>query len=318
MSNGDTAADDVWTVQRILQWTTDFLRQKNIELPRLEAELLLAHARQCPRIRLYTDFEIPLTTEERARMRDYVTRRSRREPLAYITGHREFYGREFLVGAGVLVPRPETETLVDVCLDYLPKSQATLVAEVGVGSGCIAVTLARQRPLCRILATDISTDALTFASENVRTHQVEAQVQLIDGDGLTPFFNHHTAAAAARPRCSEEEDVSPESVSAAPEPVESRSADLSNGAACFDGIVSNPPYLRDEVLQNTAAEIRLHEDPRALVSGEDGLDLVRILIRDAPQILKPGGWMALEVDPQQCATVAELLKAQGFADIHIH
>src|SRR6056297_3242207 len=120
MTDSTASGEDEWTVQRILQWTTNYLRQQNVESPRLEAELLLAHAKNCQRILLYTEFETPLTNDERSRMRDYVKRRAGREPLAYITGHKEFYGREFSVGRGVLVPRPETETLIDVGLELLP------------------------------------------------------------------------------------------------------------------------------------------------------------------------------------------------------
>ena len=127
-SNSDT---DGWTIQRILEWTTGFLRQKGIESPRVEAELLLAFARKCPRIRLYTDFQTLLTEHERSTMRELVQRRARREPLAYLIGSREFYGRSFEVGPAVLIPRPETETLVDVCLELIPQSTSIRIGEVG-------------------------------------------------------------------------------------------------------------------------------------------------------------------------------------------
>ena len=139
MTDSAAATNDEWTVQKILQWTTGFLSQKGVESPRLEAELLLAYARKCARIKLYTDFETLLTEVERATMRELVKRRAQREPLAYLTGRREFYGRDFAVGPGVLVPRPETETLVDVCLDLIPKEQVVRVCEVGFGSGGIQV-----------------------------------------------------------------------------------------------------------------------------------------------------------------------------------
>ena len=280
MSDTKTSAEDVWTVQRILEWTTEFLGSKHVESPRLEAELLLAHARSCPRIRLYTDFETPLTDDERARMRDFVTRRARREPLAYITGRREFYGRDFAVGAGVLVPRPETETLVDVCLERISRTSPATVCEVGFGSGCISITLARQRSQCEVWASDISDTAMKFASENVRKHEVESRVHLVAGDGLTAI----AMATDAR----------------------------------FDGIVGNPPYLRQDELNTLEPEVRKFESPEALVSGEDGLDLVRELISTAPKMLKHNGWMALEVDPAQCLSVVRLFEAAGFTNATIH
>jgi release factor glutamine methyltransferase len=280
MSDSTAPTDDVWTVQRILQWTTDFLRQKGVESPRLEAELLLAHARNCQRIRLYTDFESHLKDNERARMRDFVKRRARREPLAYITGQKEFYGRDFTVGSGVLVPRPETETLVDVCLEKISIHRATLVCEVGFGSGCIAVTLAKQRPSLRVSATDVSSHALKYAAGNVTNHGVQHKVTLCEGDCYNPL----PAEQAGR----------------------------------FDGIVSNPPYIRAAELALLSPEVTIHEPQIALVSGEDGLLLVRRLITEALGWLTEEGWMALEVDPAQCEMVAGLFTETGFATTAIH
>ena len=280
MSDSTAPTDDVWTVQRILQWTADFLRQKEVESPRLEAELLLAHARNCPRIRLYTDYETPLADDERARMRDFVKRRAGREPLAYITGRREFYGRDFAVGSGVLVPRPETETLIDVCLEHIPGDQAVNICEVGFGSGCIAVTLAKQRANVSVFATDVSTHAMKFATENVGNHEVEQQVTLCEGDGFSPLSRD-------------------------------------NGRR-FNGIVSNPPYIREDEIATLLAEVADHEPREALVSGADGLVLARRLITEAVDWLTEDGWMVLEVDPAQCETVAALFREAGFAKTAIH
>ncbi len=279
MTDSAAATNDEWTVQKILQWTTGFLSQKGVESPRLEAELLLAYARKCARIKLYTDFETLLTEVERATMRELVKRRAQREPLAYLTGRREFYGRDFAVGPGVLVPRPETETLVDVCLDLIPKDQAIRVCEVGFGSGCICVTLAKQRPKLTLVASDLSEAAMSFASRNVADHHVEKQVSLVAGDAF--------------------------------EPVRALSAEL------FDGIVSNPPYIREDELAGLAPEVAQHEPREALVSGTDGLHLIRTLIADAPTMLTPGGWMALEVDPSQCEPVGRLFESAGFEGVKV-
>jgi len=268
-----SASADVWTVRRILEWTTGFLKQKGVESPRLEAELLLAHARQCQRIRLYTDIDEELTDAQRVQMRESVQRRAKREPLAYIIGTREFYGRRFEVGPGVLIPRPETETLVDTCLERIPKDQPRTVAEVGFGSGCIAITIARQRPLCKVTATDVSARAMEIASRNVQQLEVSDRVTLLSGDVLEPL--------------------------------------LADGAM-FDGLISNPPYIRDDERESLAPEVSQHEPAEALFAGTDGLNIVRRIVAGASNILKPGAFIALELDPAQCDAVAKLLKASGF------
>ena len=275
------ANSDVWTVQRILEWTTGFLRQKGIESPRLEAELLLAHARNCPRIRLYTDFNTPLCDAQRSAMRELVTRRSKREPIAYLVGHREFYGRSFEVSPSVLIPRPETETLVDVCLELIPPNQPLQLLEVGVGSGCISVTLARQRPAIQLTATEISPDALQIAALNAAKHDVANRISLIQGDTLLPLLQ-------------------------------------SDSPTRFDGLVSNPPYVCDHERGQLQPEVDLHEPPAALYAGPDGLKVVRSILQQAPQILNPNAFIALELDPQQCSTVCTLLQQAGFSNCRIH
>jgi release factor glutamine methyltransferase len=264
---------DGWTVQRILEWTAGFLKQKGIESPRLESELLLAHARKCPRIRLYTEFTALLTDDERVIMRELVQRRAKREPLAYIVGTREFYGRSFDVEAGVLIPRPETETLIDVCLERIPRDEPREIIEVGFGSGCIAVTIAKQRPQCSVIATDTSSAAMKIASRNVEKHGVTGRVTLLAGDALEPLRN-----------CGRQ----------------------------FDGLVSNPPYIRDDERPGLQPEVGLHEPAEALYAGADGLDVVRKIVSQAPAFMKPGAFLALELDPSQCAAVTTLLIDAGF------
>ena len=274
MTAEQTASNaDGWTVQRILEWTSGFLKQKGIESPRLESELLLAHARKCPRIRLYTDFTTLLTDEERSVMRELVQRRAKREPLAYIVGNREFYGRGFEISAGVLIPRPETETLIDVCLECIPKESPREILEVGFGSGCIAITIAKQRPQCSVMATDISAIAMEIASRNVSKHGVSGRVTLLAGDTLEP---------------------------------------LKNCGRQFDGLVSNPPYIRDDERIGLQPEVGLHEPAEALFAGKDGLDIVRRIVAQAPALMKPAAFIALELDPSQCAAVSLLLNAAGF------
>ncbi|MCH2212282.1 MAG: peptide chain release factor N(5)-glutamine methyltransferase [Fuerstiella sp.] len=279
--NESGPADDVWTVQRILAWTTNYLTKNGIPAARLEAELLCAHARQCQRVRLYTDYDMPMTDTERVRMREYVQRRAGREPLAYITGNREFYGRNFEVGVGVLIPRPETETLVDLALEQISDIHASQFAEVGFGSGCIAVTLAVQKPKCRITASDISDVCFGYATRNATMYEVTDRIRLVRGNGL--------------------------------EPIKRSSTDVR-----YDGIISNPPYVCDHELQELQPEVAEYEPHDALLSGVDGLDLIRRLIPESSDILKPGGWIGLECDPAQCEEVRRLMTDSGFTKIKIH
>src|SRR5262245_37371165 len=136
----EKSADEQWTVGRIIDWTTGHLRKQGSDTPRLEAEILLAHARRCPRIQLYVQYNEPLTDVERAVMRDLVRRRTQFEPVAYLVGHREFFGLEFRVTPDVLIPRPETETLVLELITSAKSQAGTRVLEIGTGSGCIAVS----------------------------------------------------------------------------------------------------------------------------------------------------------------------------------
>ncbi len=273
--------DDVWTVQRILVWTTNYLREAGIESARLDAELLCAHARQCQRIRLYTDYDVPMTDAERGRMRESVQRRAAREPLAYITGKREFYGRSFEVGAGVMIPRPETETLIDLALEQIPDDRPSRFVEVGFGSGCIAVTLAIQKPQCQIGASDISDACCEYARRNAAAHGVIDRIQFVHGDSLTVVRR------------------------------------LLGDSTC-DGLVSNPPYVCDHELCGLQPEVADYEPPEALLSGADGLNLIRRLMPESARLLRPGGWIGLECDPAQCIDVSQLMTDAGFTEPQIH
>ena len=212
-------------------------------------------------------------------MRELVQRRARREPLAYLVGTKEFYGRSFEVGPGVLIPRPETETLVDVCLDRIPAGAPQHILEVGFGSGCISITIARQRPQCRLTATDISAAAMAVASRNVQKLAVADRVLLTSGDCLEPLLNTQER---------------------------------------FDGLVSNPPYIRDDERDSLQPEIAAYEPPEALFAGIDGLDVVRKIIRQASGVLRPGAFLAMELDSSQCSQVAAMLSEGGFSGTRIH
>ncbi len=170
----------LWTVREVLSWTTDRFSQVGLESARLDAEVLLAHALDVQRVGLYIDLDRPLDDAERDRYRGLVSRRLQREPVAYLVGEREFWSRPFAVDARVLVPRPETETLVEQALVALRDFTAPRVLDVGTGSGIIAVTLAAERPDARVVATDLSADALEVAAANVARHEVEVTLHVGD------------------------------------------------------------------------------------------------------------------------------------------
>jgi len=178
---------EIWTVQRVLVWTAQHFEKKGVDAPRLTAELLLSHALGTSRVRLYMDLERPLQKDELASFRALIERRSAGEPTAYLIGRQDFYGRSFAVDARVLVPRPETELLVEAVLQAFPKDVPARLAEPCTGSGCIAATLAVERPLALVFATDLSPEACTVAKKNVEALGVQGRVQVLEGDLLAPL-----------------------------------------------------------------------------------------------------------------------------------
>ena len=269
-----TPAGDAWTVKRILDWTIPHLKSHGSESPRLDAEILLAHARGCPRIQLYTNYDQPLTDDQRATMRDLVKRRAAAEPVAYLVGHREFFGLDFRVTKDVLVPRPDTETLIVEALEGLKPFTQPRVLDVGTGSGCIAITLAVHCPQAIVTAVDLSKPALTIAQENAAKHNVADRIRFLCGDLFAPLT-----------------DTEP-----------------------FDLIASNPPYIASAEIETLAPDVRLHEPRTALDGGHDGLDIIRRLITEAPRHLLPKGKLLIEISDEQAEAVTQLLAANGSYD----
>ena len=262
--------DDVWTVGRLLTWTTDWLGTKGAEAPRLDAEVLLAHVRGCPRIALYTAFDTPVADAERARFRDLVKRRGEGEPVAYLVGSREFFSLPFTVTKDVLIPRPETEGLVVRSLDLVKSAAAPRIADVGTGSGAIAVTLAKQLPRATLVATDIAPAALAVAQANAERHGVAERITFVECDLL------------ADPQA----------------------------AGPWDVIVSNPPYVRDDEYAALPRDVRDHEPKTALVAGPTGVEIVTRLAAEAAERLAPGGWLLVEIGPSTAAAAEAALAAQ--------
>ncbi len=270
---------EIWTLQQLLTWCTDDFRKRGIPSPRLDAELLVGHALGIDRVRIYLDFERPLTPEERASIRALVERRRRREPVAYIIGERAFFGRMFTVGPGVLVPRPDSETLVERALELLPKEEAQQVLDVGTGSGCLGITLAAERPLAQVTLVDISEDALRVAQQNAERLGVSERVSTLHSD----LFAAVTAPAGG-----------------------------------FDLIVSNPPYIPTGDLAGLMPDVIQHEPRLALDGGRDGLDCVRALVTGARQQLRAGGALLIEIGIGQADACVALLTAAGFTDACAH
>lgn len=278
MPSPPVTKDDQWTVRRIIEWTTGHLKNHGSDTPRLDAEILLAYARNCRRIDLYTRFDEPLTDPQRATMRDLVRRRAQAEPVAYLVGHREFFSLEFRVTKDVLVPRPDTETLVLELLDRVRGIETPRLLDIGTGSGCIAVAAAVNLPTANVTAIDISPKALEIARENAETHNVLDRMRFLEGDLFSPL----------------------------------------PAGEQFHAIASNPPYIRAEELATLQDDVKKHEPQLALISGPLGLEIIRRLVTDAPSRLVPGGLLLFEFSPEQAGAVEELLNANGsYRDIKL-
>ncbi len=254
------SATDTWTVGRLLTWTTEFLTKHGSPSARLDAEILLAHARHCKRIELYTSYDDEPDEHVRGAFRDAVKRRAEGTPVAYLVGYKEFYAAPFEVTPDVLIPRPETEHLVVEALDRgkLISARPLRVADVGTGSGVIAITLAKHLADCQVTAIDCSSAALAVARRNAEKHGIAAeQITWIEGDLL----------ADCDPECS------------------------------FEMIVSNPPYVSEAEYEQLDKTVRDYEPKQALVAGPTGMEIISRLIAQAQQRLNSGGYFIFEFSP---------------------
>lgn len=271
----DRPSGKTWTLLELLNWTRDFFTQKGLDNPRLNAELLLAHVLGVERIMLYVRFDQSLSDAQTERYRDFVRRRAAREPLQYILGHAEFRGLQFAVGPGVLVPRPETEMLVEKTLALLADRPEAAVLDVGAGSGCIGITLARARPGWRVTAVDASEDAVRFARINAGLHTVDARYTVCRGSLFDPLPS------------------------------------LGLSGPCFDAIVSNPPYVRSCELAGLQPEVRDYEPVEALDGGADGLSVYRRLIPESADWLRADGALILEIAPELREGIGKIAASSG-------
>ncbi len=260
-----------WTVRRIVAWMAQDFAARGVETARLDADLLVAHALGLDRVGLFLGLDRELEPAELAQIRALVTRRRASEPVAYILGRKEFYGRTYAVSPAVLVPRPDTETLVERALALLPASADAHVLDLCTGSGAIAVALAAERPAFRVDATDLSAEALAVARRNVAAHGLEARVALWEGD----LFG------------------------ALPEPRR------------YALVCANPPYIPTGDARSLPRDVVAHEPHLALFGGADGLDVVRRLVAEAPAWLAPGGTLLVELGAGQGEHALALVRADA-------
>ena len=256
-------------ILEVINKTTPFFEKQGIESPRLTIELMLAHVLKKKRLALYLEFERDVDEATLEKLREMVKRRVAGEPLQYITGEAEFCGLKFMVDRRVLIPRPETELLVEAVAVRRPK----VIVDIGTGSGCIVVALAKRLPEVEITAIDASAEALEVAQANANRHELEKRIRFLNSDLLENFPDGQRV----------------------------------------DAVVSNPPYIASGELARLPKEVRDFEPVQALIAGEDGLEVFRRLAKTARRVLSPSGFVALEIGAGQRAVVEELFGKENFA-----
>lgn len=270
--DSEQAGDEPWTVRRVLQWTTGFFTQHNLGSARLDAEVLLAHVLEQDRLALYLHYEDTVPGPALQVYRQLIRRRVNHEPIAYITGMREFYSISFAVGPSVLIPRPETEHLVEYVLEHVKENAGTAgeealrLLEIGTGSGNLCIALAMHLPQAQIVSLDVSSSAIAVAMKNLRGYpDCSERIRLVQGDLL--------------------EGLHPE-------------------RARFHLIVSNPPYVPAESWDHLAPEVREYEPRTALDGGPGGTEILQRIMRDAARFLLPDGTLVLEIGEDQAEAMA--------------
>lgn len=279
MSGSSQPTAEPWTVQRVLRFATDDLRQRGFDSPRLDAELLLCKATGLDRIGLILNAERELSPNELDVCRELLKRRRAAEPIAYLLGQREFYGLPFEVDRNVLIPRPETETLVELVLERTQeRAMHGRLLDLCTGSGCVAIAFAKHRPTWAVTGVDISEAAIAVARRNSLRLGVQYNLRLLAGDLSAPLSPNER----------------------------------------FDVITANAPYIPTGEIPGLMDDVRHHEPHLALDGGEDGLCLVRRVIEAAKQSLEPGGLLALEVGDDQALEVSRSLGSADFERVERH
>jgi release factor glutamine methyltransferase len=275
MADAASRTPTVWTIRALLNWTTEYFAGKGIENPRTDAQLLLGHVLGYTKTELAVNFDEQPSEASRARFKELIQRRVAGWPVAYLTGTRGFYLLDFEVNPSVLIPRPDTETLVAEALTILKSRPSARVLDLGCGSGCIAISIAHQKNDAHVVAVDISPDALTVARRNAAKHRVADRVTFLHGDLFSPL------------------DVGDR----------------------FDLIVSNPPYVAHDEFATLQAEVRDHEPRIALDGGPDGLEFYRRIAARVTEFLKEGGRLLLEIGSSQEESVRAILSARAGLEV---
>ena len=278
-------AQDIWSTRRLLDWMQSHFETNGVHAPDVTAQMLLAHVLGVEPILLFTEPDRPAKAQERDQLRELVARASNQEPVQYIVGKAHFLGRPFQVDPSVLIPRTATESIIQAVLDRQRGGVAggsvpsiLRAADVGTGSGCLAVTLALHLPDLHVVATDLSPDAIEMARRNIDAHGLGERVELRQGDGIEPLRTELPAGG-------------------------------------FDLVVSNPPYIADATWPSLDANVREHEPAMALRGGADGLDCIRRIIEETADILADDGLFVLEFGDDQAASVQSLAESLGPAVI---
>jgi len=271
-----------WTIQKLLGWITDYFTKQEIDSPRLSAEMILSFVLDLKRIELYMHFDRVIEKPLLDKLHELVKRAAAHEPIAYLVGRKEFYSLEIKVTSDCLIPRPETELLVERAIEFLRKRSGTqYVCDLCTGSGCIAVAVAKGVEDVNIIATDICDGALSVAAENVEHHQLSEKIKLLCGDLFAPVIEGLDQTK-------------------------------------FDVIVSNPPYISTAEMKKLHKNVADYEPHKALHAGEEGLDAYKKIIDQANEHLKDDGALFLEIGYQQGQAIRELLENTGsFSEITI-
>ena len=270
------------TIAEAINQSADALREAGLPDARREAASLVAHAAGRDRAYLFAHGDDALDADAASRLRSYVARRAAGEPLQYIRGRQEFYGLHFEVNTDVLIPRPETELLVETALELLRATPRPFVCDVGTGSGCVAVAILHERADARGVGLDISARALAVAARNAARNSIAERLTLLESDCFGALDRDETLRAAR-----------------------------------FDAVVSNPPYVAERDMETLQREVREHEPRQALTPGGDGLSVIRRLLTDAPRRLKPGGHLVFEIGYGQGEEVERLTDARVWTPLGI-
>jgi len=264
-----------WTIQKLLNWITGYFNEKGVDAPRLRAELLLSHIFSMKRIELYTSFDKNVEKPLLDKLHCLVERAGKNEPIPYLIGKTQFYSIELIVSPKCLIPRPETEMLVQRAIEFLrARHGLQLVCDIGTGSACIAIAIAKNDAEAKIIATDISQDALKIAARNIQKHQLKKQITLLQGDLFEPIDSQYQGRS-------------------------------------FDLVVCNPPYVSQQEYEKLDKNVKDYEPKSSLYAGQNGLEFHKRIPQEIERFLKPGGAVMLEIAYNQGLAVREMYEKTG-------